>query len=249
MRHNNRMNLAWRTHWDGIRKRIRTELGLLLALLVVAGGTLGFVLIAGEVLGGETNAFDKALFLAFRDANNPGIALGPAWLPEMARDITALGSFGVLSLVLLIVIGYLVITAKRAAALLVLMAVLGGQLISTLLKLGFERARPDLVPNAPQVFTASFPSGHAMLSAVTYLTIGALLMRVEADRRARIFVLIVAIVLTMLVGASRVYLGVHWPTDVLAGWCVGAAWAMLCWLVALWLQREGQVEPAGHAPS
>jgi undecaprenyl-diphosphatase len=221
----------------------RIELGLLLALLGLAGGTLGFVQIADEVVEGETEAFDRAVFLAFRHADNPSLAIGPAWLPEMARDITALGSFGVLSLVLLIVLGYLVLTAKRAAALLVLVAVVGGQIVSTLMKLGFERARPDLVPNAPQVFTASFPSGHAMLSAVTYLTIGALLMRVEADRRARIYVLGVAVILTLLVGLSRVYLGVHWPTDVLAGWSVGAAWAMLCWLVALWMQREGQIEP------
>jgi len=135
-----------------------------------------------------------------------------------------------------------VLSRRRAAALLVLVAVAGGMLLSTLLKLGFERPRPDLVPHAVEVYTASFPSGHAMLSAVTWLTLGALLMRVEPRRRVKAFVLAMAVLTTLLVGASRIYLGVHWPTDVLAGWCIGAAWALICWLAALWLQRRGRVE-------
>ena len=116
---------------------------------------------------------------------------------------------------------------KRGAAFLVVVAVVGGMLLSTGLKLGFERPRPDLVPHGARVYTASFPSGHAMLSAVTYLTLGALLARVQERRRVKAFFIGLAVVLTLLVGVSRVYLGVHWPSDVLAGWCVGAAWAVL----------------------
>jgi undecaprenyl-diphosphatase len=85
-----------------------------------------------------------------------------------------------------------------------------------------------------------------MLSAVTYLTLGALLARVEANRRGKLYVVSVAILLTLLVGCSRLYLGVHYPTDVLAGWVVGSAWAILCWTVAAWLQRRGQVEGEGE---
>jgi undecaprenyl-diphosphatase len=144
------------------------------------------------------------------------------------------------------VLGYLVMVRKRAAALLVLGTVLGGQLLSTALKLFFERSRPDLVPDAPHVFTTSFPSSHAMLSAVTYLTLGALLARVQVSRGARIYPLALAMIVTVLIGVSRVYLGVHWPTDVLAGWCVGSAWALLCWTIALWLQRRGQIEQPGR---
>ncbi|HKH34153.1 MAG TPA: phosphatase PAP2 family protein, partial [Beijerinckiaceae bacterium] len=121
-------------------------------------------------------------------------------------------------------------------------AVGGGMLMSTLLKLGFARPRPDLVPHGARVYTASFPSGHAMLSAVTYLTLGALLARVQPRRRIKAFFLGLAILLTIVIGMSRVYLGVHWPSDVLAGWCGGAAWAALCWFVALQLQRRGDVE-------
>jgi undecaprenyl-diphosphatase len=115
-------------------------------------------------------------------------------------------------------------------------------LLLHLLKDVFQRSRPDLVPHAVQVFSDSFPSGHATLSAVTYLTLGALLARVERPRAAKMYFLGVAITLTMIVGASRVYLGVHWPTDVLAGWCVGAAWAIVCWIVATRLQQRGKVE-------
>jgi undecaprenyl-diphosphatase len=97
-------------------------------------------------------------------------------------------------------------------------------------------------PISSRFSTASFPSGHAMLSAVIYLTLGALLSRVEAPRRVKIYVLTVAVILTFLVGLSRIYLGVHWPTDVLAGWCAGSAWAVLCWRVALASQRAGEVE-------
>jgi undecaprenyl-diphosphatase len=114
--------------------------------------------------------------------------------------------------------------------------------LSSILKLGTDRPRPDLVAHLVEVHTASFPSGHAMLSAVVYLTLGGLLSRVERPWRIKIHLLSVAVILTLLIGVSRVYLGVHWPTDVLAGWCAGATWAMLCWRVALALQRRGEIE-------
>ena len=121
---------------------------------------------------------------------------------------------------------------KWAATIFVLVAVLGGQVVSTLLKLGFERPRPDLVPDAPLVFTASFPSGHATLSAVTYLSIGALLTRLNTQPGTRRFFIAAAVLLPVLVGLSRIALGLHWPTDVLAGWCVGSAWAIGCTFMA-----------------
>jgi undecaprenyl-diphosphatase len=110
------------------------------------------------------------------------------------------------------------------------------------MKWAYARPRPELVPHGAEVYTASFPSGHSMMSAVVYLTLGALLARTQSSQGAKIYILSVAVILTVLVGTSRVYLGVHWPTDVLAGWALGGLWALICWLAMLWLQASGQVE-------
>ena len=222
------------------------EIGPLLSFAGCGFFAWAFVAVADEVREGETHALDSRLLMALRDPQNPANPLGPSWLEESARDITGLGGYAILTIMTLAALIYLLMSGKRGAALLVFGAIVGGMLLSTALKFGFERPRPDLVPHATRVYTASFPSGHAMLSAVTYLTLGALLTRVQKARRVRAFIMGLAVAITLLVGLSRVYLGVHWPSDVLAGWSVGAAWASLCWFVALLLQRRGQVEdPAG----
>jgi undecaprenyl-diphosphatase len=217
------------------------EAGTLVSILVVAGGMLLFAKLMG-VVQGETRAFDRAILLAFRNSTDLSDPIGPHWLEVIFRDITSLGGATVLTLMTIAVSGFLLIDAKRGAAILVLGSVIGGVLLSSILKLGIDRPRPDLVAHLVEVHTASFPSGHAMLSAVVYLTLGGLLSRVESPRRIKIYVLSVAVMLTLLIGVSRVYLGVHWPTDVLAGWCAGATWAVLCWRVALALQRRGEIE-------
>jgi undecaprenyl-diphosphatase len=222
---------------------------VLIAVMVLAGALWGFLVLADEVAEGGTGRFDRAILLALRNPQDPADPIGPRWFEEMARDVTALGSTVVLTLITLAAIGFLLMLRRRAAALLVAVSVGGGVLLSNLLKFGFARPRPELVPHAVKVYTASFPSGHSMLSAVTYLTLGALLARVQPRRRLKLYLLGLAVLLTVLVGASRVYLGVHWPTDVLAGWCMGAAWAILCWLAARWLQRRGDVEPDRPDPA
>ncbi|MBS7537450.1 phosphatase PAP2 family protein [Ancylobacter lacus] len=219
------------------------EMGTLLVLFAAAAALVGFAAIADEVLEGETHGFDEALLLAFRNPADHADPIGPAWLEIAMRDITALGSTSVLMLVTLIAIGFLLMAGKRGAALLVTLSIAGGTALSLALKSGFDRPRPDLVAHLVDVHTLSFPSGHAMLTAVTFLTLGALLARTQRSRRLRAYIVGIALFLTLLVGSSRVYLGVHWPTDVLAGWCVGSAWALICWMLALWLQRRGEIEP------
>ena len=228
-----------------ILTRVRRELGLVLALALIAGGVLGFLALADLVVGGETTAFDIQVLMAFRKGGDPAVAIGTPWLPTVMRDITALGGTAVLGLIVLFTVIYLVLVRRVAAAAFVAGAVLSGVALSQVLKAFFDRALPDLVPNAPIELSASFPSGHSMMAAVTYLTLGALLARIEPDRRVRSFFPLVAVVLTVLVGVSRVYIGVHWPTDVLGGWLLGAAWAMACWLVASWLQRTRAPRGAG----
>lgn len=229
--------------WYGLRLN---EIGPLLSLSACGFFAWAFMEVADGVLEGETHTFDSTILLALRNPQNLADPLGPGWVEEAARDITGLGGYAILSLLTAATFFYLLMVGKRATAFLVLVAIVGGTLLSHGLKLGFERPRPDLVPHATQVYTASFPSGHAMLSAVTFLTLGALLARAEKSRRVSAFIMGLAIVMTLMVGTSRVYLGVHWPSDVLAGWSVGAAWASLCWFVALQLQRRGQVEKPGE---
>jgi undecaprenyl-diphosphatase len=148
-----------------------------------------------------------------------------------------------------VVASYLLVARKASTALFVIGATIGGAMLSTTLKSFFQRPRPDLVAHLVDVTSTSFPSGHAMNSAVVYLTLGALLARTQKDRRTRIFILSVAIALTLIIGTSRVYLGVHWPSDVLAGWAVGATWAALCSTLARMLQRRGAIDSATGAPT
>lgn len=219
------------------------QLGTLLSLFTVAFGVFCFVAIADEVHEGDTREIDRAILLAFRNPSDPSDPLGGRVVEEMGRDVTALGGATVLTLLTVSVVGYLLLIKKPLAALFVTVSVLGALGLSSGLKDLFERPRPDLVTRLAYVVTSSFPSGHSMLSAAVYLTLGSLLARMQKNLVVKAYLLLWAAFLTCLVGVSRVYVGVHWPTDVLAGWSAGAAWASGCWLIAGALQRRGRVEP------
>jgi undecaprenyl-diphosphatase len=218
------------------------EVETLAALLLAAGGVWLFVELADDVLEGDTASLDERLLLMFRTSSDTSDPLGAAWVEDLARDATALGGAGFLALLTLASAGFLALQRKRGLALYLLGAVASGTLASTLLKLGFDRPRPDLVAHGQIVYTSSFPSGHSMLSAVVYLTLGALLASGQTNLSLRAYLVGLAVFLAVLVGVSRVYLGVHWPTDVLGGWTAGAAWALTCWALAERLRRRGTVE-------
>jgi undecaprenyl-diphosphatase len=208
------------------------EVRLLGYLLVPAALSFAFIKLAGEVIEGETLAFDRVILLALRTAEDTADPIGPAWVEAVMRDLTALGSTVVLTTITLAMAGLLLITRHARLSALLILAVSLGTALSNTLKYFLARPRPDFVAHAVDVHTMSFPSGHAMLSAVTYLTIGALLARDQLFP-VKVYILCVAILLSVLVGLSRVYLGVHYPTDVFAGWAIGGAWACVWWLIAV----------------
>lgn len=226
-------------HWATVFNHY--ELHRLIWLALILLGCWGFAELAGEVMEGDTRALDKTLLLALRNSADISDPIGPKWIEELMRDFTALGGYGLLTIWTVAVAGYLLLQRQIKTALLVVVAISGGMLLNTFLKIGFDRPRPDLVPHEVEVYTASFPSGHAMLSAIVYLTLGALLVRTQPKRRLKAYIFILTVLLTLLVGFSRVYLGVHWPTDVLAGWAAGATWALIWWIVLRRLQQQGSI--------
>lgn len=215
----------------------RREIGPIAVVLLLAACILIFRHIADEVGEGDTRAFDRSVIYALRTPGDPGRPIGPDWLNTAVIDFTALGSITLLSLLVLIVCGLFLSLKRWREALLLLLASGGGLILTDLLKTVFQRDRPPLVLHAVPAMNASFPSGHATLSATVFLTLGVLIGHFADSRRVRVYALTMAVVLAVLVGCSRVYLGVHWPTDVLAGWVVGAAWALLCWAAALAWER------------
>lgn len=229
---------GWRTHLARVTPRDREELAILLLGVLVLLLIVGFSGLASEVLEGETLEFDKRILGALRDPADPSRPIGPAWLLSGALDITALGSATVLGLVVFAVAGFLVLQGMWRMGTFVFVACSGAWFLNHALKQLFQRPRPDVVPHLREVMTMSFPSGHALMSAVVYLTLGALLMRVATRPLTKWYCVGVAMTATCLIGASRVYLGVHYPTDVLAGWLVGLSWALACWLIERSLERR-----------
>lgn len=208
------------------------------SLCVIFGCAWAFLLIAGKVTEGNTHALDVRILREFRSLNDPAVLRGPQWFGETARDLTALGGYPVLALTTLGVAGYLFLSGHTLTARFVLTAVAGGWIVSYGLKSLFDRPRPDVVPHLSVVFSSSFPSGHSIMSAVVYMTLGSLLTNVVESTKLKCYLLCIAALLTILVGVSRLWLGVHYPSDVLAGWCVGLAWAELCWLMHSQMMRR-----------
>ena len=203
----------------------RREIGPIALVLLVGLCLLAFRNIAEEVGEGDTRAFDRTILYSLRTPGDPHRPIGPAWLNTAAVDVTSLGSTTVLAIIVVLVCGLFLSFRRWREALALLLASGGGLVITTLLKDLFQRDRPPAILHAVPAINASFPSGHAALSATVYLTLGALIAHFAERRRVRVYALAVAVILSLMVGCSRVYLGVHWPTDVLAGWCLGAAGA------------------------
>ncbi len=208
------------------------ELRLLAPVLALSLSVLAFFKITGEMLEGDAHAWDLLILQLCRVPGHPDLPMGPTWLHEGMRDLTALGSPVVLVLTVGAVWGFLMLARQRAMAWLTAGSGMSGLLVAMALKGLFSRARPDAAFHNMLATGYSFPSGHAMMSAVVYLTLAALVARITPHWRLRAYALGAAALLAGLVGLSRIYLGVHWASDVAAGWAAGSAWALLCWLLA-----------------
>jgi len=224
--------------WLRLRQLERHEISWLVAGACVCLLLWGFLSLADEVMEGDTTTLDTRILRAFRKADDPARPIGPDWVENSLLDLTALGGPTVLGLVVVSVAGYLLLQTRYHTAIVVLATAASGEVVNFAMKNLFMRPRPDVVPHLRDVTTSSFPSGHAMESAIIYLTLGAMLMRLAERRVTKIYCIGIAIFLTLLVGISRVYLGVHYPTDVVAGWMFGFFWASLCWIAARRFERE-----------
>jgi undecaprenyl-diphosphatase len=222
----------WTFPWLRLNRLERHELTWLIVGLGACVLLFVFINFAGEVMEGDTLAFDTRILRALRSPTDPAKPLGPPWIENALLDLTAIGGTTVLGLVTLAVVGFMLLQKRYRTALFVLATAATGELLNAGMKHLFNRARPTIVPHLRDAFSTSFPSGHAMESAIVYLTLGAILMRVADNRLTKAYILGVAILTTILVGVSRVYLGVHYPTDVIGGWIIGFVWASVCWLVS-----------------
>jgi len=219
-------------------KRDQTGRALFWGSVLLCGLLLGFAALTYLVLDGRTQAFDEGVLESLRRAGDSGQPIGPAWTKIAALDLTSLGSGFVLGLIVALIAGFLAIEGMRRTALFITFAAVTGWVLNTWLKELFQRPRPSIVPHLGEVMSLSFPSGHAMSSATVYLTLGLLLTRIATRRATKVYTLAVAATLTTIVGLSRLYLGVHYPSDVLAGWLAGLSWAIFCWMIERAIERR-----------
>ena len=224
--------IAW------IKRAGRLEVAILVAIFLGMAGIWGFGVLAASVIEGDTRKFDERILLALRQPGNLAVPIGPHWTLQVARDLTAFGSAVGIGLITATVTGYLALQRRYGLTGFILLSLLTGTLLSVVLKDAINRPRPQVVPHLTDISSASFPSGHSMMSSIVYLTMATLLARSAPELRTKLYCFAVAIILIGLIGLSRLYLGVHYPTDVLAGWCIGCTWAVACSVSAHFISRK-----------
>lgn len=210
---------------------------MLLGLSAVAGLASAFMLLGRYATGDAPHAWDNGILLALRNPGDLSDPVGPPFVLEIMRDVTTLAGWPALTIVIAILCGYLALRGAWMTVMLLLAAVIGESLIVEGLKAHFMRERPSIVPHLVAAGNYSFPSGHATSAAAVYLTLGVIIARASAQRAVRIYCVAAAALMALATAFTRVYLGVHYPSDVLAGLSLGAAWAAIIWIVAYYLER------------
>lgn len=245
--------------FDILRERVasaRTAVGLFLggSLLLLVAGAWAFVSLAEEVAEGETQRFDVAMMQWInRHASEP--------LDELALEITVLGDFSVVAMLVLVSSALLWVSHHRYSVLLLWVGIAGSAPLIQVLKTVFGRERPQVFEwrGHYTVESASFPSGHSLGAFVAYVLLAYLVVRLQAGRRLRYLTIGITVLVVTLIGLTRIYLGVHYPSDVLAGYAIGLAWVALCAIALealryyrtgrLWMTPEELSEDAQAAAS
>jgi undecaprenyl-diphosphatase len=228
------------------RHTLTVETTALLYLFFGAAFAWLLVKCVPRIYKGRLEAIDNAILRGLRRPQSLSIPIGPKWMPQAAKDVTALGSGTNLTIATGILAGFLCLSRRFRAAGFLLSSLGSGLFVCQFLKEFFARRRPTAVPPLVHFDPASFPSGHSMGAALVYLTWGSVISRQVTGTLAKTYFLSMALVLAVIVGISRVYLGVHYPSDVLAGWAAGSLWSSACAQTARWLQHQGSVEPPGE---
>ena len=218
------------------------EVWILLVMLSIVLGISVFFTISNLIQAGSIQKYDELILYSFRDPQDVTIPIGPVWLKEVMRDVTSLGGGTVLTILIVNISLFLLLKKKYFAFFFVIVASLGGFFVDISLKSLFARERPDIMLHLTLVTSKSFPSGHSMMSAAIYPTLAAIIARIQGNFKIRIFVISASVVLMILIGFSRVYLGVHYPSDVIGGWTAGLTWATICWFAALYFERKNLLE-------
>lgn len=205
------------------RRRVVPAWPLAVGVVLIALGFAG-------LLSAPVHALDTRILLALRNPANPAQLAGPLWFQDMLRDFMGLGGIGVLVLFIAGGLGILWLAARRREAWWFLGGVIGAFIIASVMKRLIGRPRPELIPHETYVFTASFPSGNTLMATVVWLLLAFALADAVGRRAVRDYAVFGALVIAALVGVARVYMGVHWPSDVIEAWGIGIAWV---WLLRL----------------
>lgn len=200
--------------------------------IIFVSSLILFLILTAAVSFNLTLSFDKTVLLSLRNKNNLSVPLFNTWLLPLMRGITFLGNSDSVTVITFLLAVYLIVKKEFGLLGIILAAIISGSLIDLFLKWYFARNRPEIVPHLVTAYYYSFPSGHAFISAVLYPAVAIIFIRITDNITVKTYITVITVLLVLLIGFSRIYLGVHFPSDVIAGWLIGLCWSSWLWILA-----------------